>query len=247
MTVSSTAAPAVAPPAAARRTPRRAAAALAAGLVLGVVPGVVLAGGADAATPTTLTLRADHRTYTAGSRVVLRAHLNAADRSVTFYEKHRGVSNRTIYSGTTDAHGNVAIDGSAGYTSTFTAKFAGDSTYAASSATTRITVRVRMAIAAGGGTKHKGYRTYHQSKKATVATAVAPSKRGHKVLFRLQERRKGHYRTLQTRRYKIGKKSAVAITYRGVAGHRYRVRAEYAGDSLNARNHTAWTYSRFVR
>lgn len=226
---------------------RKRALAIAAGLTVGLVPGVVLAGDAQAITTTRVAIRANHSIYTSGQEVRLGVHLVGAPHGhVTYYQTVPGHSAHVIYTGSVDSSGYEHIYGPSKYNATFTVKYAGDATHAAAQASTRVKVRAKVAARASGGTKHGKYRTYGAGKRANLAAAAAPAKAGKRMYFPLQRLTKhGHWKTVVRHSYKLNRKGAVAIYFKGRSGHKYRLRAEYHGDRVNASNRTSWKYAKF--
>ena len=121
-------------------------------------------------------------------------------------------------------------------------------------------MRAKLAIAqAGYYRSSRGVRLYHyhascwtRSTHCPRFTAgLLPSMAGRGILFTLQRRSSGHWRTVTDRhhRHQRERSAAAAIyRYRGTVliGKTMRVKASWAGDSGNLGGHSKWTSFRLT-
>ena len=198
-----------------------------------------LVGQADAAA--TLTIHANHAIYAYGQVATVSGHVGLAGvEQVTLTVSQAGhpAVNRAE---SIDSAGNWHDSGAMVTNTTFTV------TSGTQRASTRVGTQVRVVTAFRGGYKSKGgYHYVHARKHPSFAVGVAPSKTGKRIYVRLQVFTKHKWRKVQTKAYTLRKGSAVGVTFRGLAGHKYRLRGEFRGDSANRAKNSGWTHVRFV-
>ncbi len=202
---------------------------------------VGLVGQADlASAATTVSVHANHQSYAYGATAAVSGHVGVGSAVVTVTIAPAGHAKQVIHvkagpKGAWSARGPVYYD------TTITAA------YKSAHDSVRVNTHVRIVTRLTGSYKTSGgYRLVHAGKRPVFALAVAPSKTGHHVTVRLQERSGSHWRTVETRSYKLRSHSAVGLSFRGAAGHKFRIRAEYAKDKSNLGRTSKYSYVRFV-
>lgn len=200
-----------------------------------------LVGQADlASAATTVSIHANHASYAYGAKAYVSGHVGVGRAVVTVTIKPTGHAKQVIHvkagpKGAWSAHGPVYYD----TTITASYKSAHDSVHVGTHV--RIVTRLTGSYKTSGG-----YRLVHAGKRPVFALGVAPNKTGHHVSVRLEERSGSHWRTIDTRSYKLQSRSVAALSFRGAAAHKFRIRAEYHKDKSNLGRNSAYTYVRFV-
>jgi hypothetical protein len=174
---------------------------------------------------------------------------------VSIYGTTGGGTAQLVGSGAVNASGIFAISLSPTHNTVYSAGWAGDDTYPpATSAPTPVSVRAKVAIAQSGYYRSsRGVRLYHyrascwtRSTHCPRFTAgLLPSMAGKGILFTLQRRSSGHWRTVTTGTIATNVNDLAAATYRYrgtvLIGKTMRVEASWAGDSGNLGGHSKWT------
>lgn len=205
--------------------------------------------------PTSLGVTASPTRATYEPTVHVTAHLGttSSSRTLSIYAETSGsTSERLLKTGKVNSSGNLTVSYRAAHSTTFTARFAGDTDYAPATATESVFVRAKVSESLSGydRTKRTGghaYRLFHRKKIMHIHVAVAPNKRGECVEFTLEVYSQGHWHSGLTRCGTLSKSSTLAV---GVSltkfslRYHYRIRADYVPgiDSSNLGNHSAWAY-----
>lgn len=196
------------------------------------------AGVASAAT--TVSIHANHRTYAYGGTAYVSGHVSTGRAVVTVTVRPAGHAQQVIHvqagpKGAWSAHGPVF------YNTTITA------TYRSAHESVRVGTHVRMRTRLAGTYKTSGgYHLAHPGSRPTFALGVSPNKTNHHVTIRLQVLSGGHWRTVETRSYKLESHSVTAVTFTGRTGHTFRIRGEYHADATNLGRNSAYSYVRFA-
>jgi hypothetical protein len=219
--------------------------------------------GVDVGNPApSLTLGTSAATIVIGGHVTVTATLGAwhSNDVVSIYGATGGGAPQLVGSGAVDVNGIFAVTLSPTHTTVYSASWAGDDTYLpATSASRLVSVRAKVAIVQSGYYRSsRGVRLYHYHASCwTRAThcprftaGLLPSMAGRGILFTLQQRSSGHWRTVVTGTIGTNANglSAAIYRYRGTVliGKTMRVRAGWAGDSGNLGGHSKWTSFRLT-
>ena len=179
---------------------------------------------------------------------------------VSIYGATGGGAPQLVGSGAVDLNGIFAVTLSPTHTTVYSAGWAGDDTYLpATSASKLVSVRAKVAIVQSGYYRSsRGVRLYHYRASCwTRAThcprftaGLLPSMAGKGILFTLQRRSSGHWRTVATGTIgtNVNGRAAAIYRYRGTSliGKAMRVKAGWAGDSGNLGGHSKWALFRLT-
>jgi hypothetical protein len=179
---------------------------------------------------------------------------------VSIYGTTGGGAPQLVGSGAVNSSGIFAVSLSPAHNTVYSASWAGDDTYLpATSASKPVSVRAKVAIVQSGYYRSsRGVRLYHYHASCwTRAThcprftaRLLPSMAGKGILFTLQRRSSGHWRTVTTGTIgtNVNGLSAAIYKYRGTVliGKTMRVKASWAGDSGNLGGHSKWTSFRLT-
>jgi hypothetical protein len=179
---------------------------------------------------------------------------------VSIYGTTGGGAPQLVGSGAVNSSGIFAVSLSPTHNTVYSASWAGDDTYLpATSASKPVSVRAKLAIVqAGYYRSSRGVRLYHyhascwtRSTHCPRFTAgLRPSMAGRGILFTLQRRSSGHWRTVTTGTIgtNVNGLAAAIYRYRGTVliGKTMRVKASWAGDSGNLGGHSKWTSFRLT-
>jgi hypothetical protein len=210
-----------------------------------------------------LTLGTSAGTILIGGHVTVTATLGAwhSNDQVSIYGTTGGGTPQLVGSGAVNSSGIFALSLSPTHNTVYSASWAGDDTYLpATSASKSVSVRAKVTIAqAGYYRSSRGVRLYHyrascwtRSTHCPRFTArLLPSMAGKAILFTLQRRSSGHWRTVTTGTVgtNVNGLAAAIYRYRGTSliGKTMRVKASWAGDSGNLGGHSEWTSFRLTR
>jgi hypothetical protein len=209
-----------------------------------------------------LTLVTSAATILIGGHVTLTATLGAwnSNDQVSIYGTTGGGAPQLVGSGAVNSSGIFVVSLSPAHNTVYSASWAGDDTYLpATSASKPVSVRAKVAIVQSGYYRSsRGVRLYHYHASCwTRAThcprftaRLLPSMAGKGILFTLQRRSSGHWRTVTTGTIgtNVNGLSAAIYKYRGTVliGKTMRVKASWAGDSGNLGGHSKWTSFRLT-
>jgi hypothetical protein len=212
--------------------------------------------------PPSLTLGTSAATILIGGHVTVTATLGAwhSNDQVSIYGTTGGGPKQLVGSGAVNSSGIFAVSLSPTHNTVYSASWAGDDTYLpATSASKAVSVRAKLAIAQAGYYRSShGVRLYHyrascwtRSTHCPRFTAgLLPSMAGKGILFTLQRRSSGHWRTVTTGTIatNVNGLAAAIYRYRGTVliGKTMRVKASWAGDSGNLGAHSKWTLFRLT-
>ena len=167
--------------------------------------------GVDVGNPApSLTLGTSAATILIGGHVTVTAHAGrlALQRPVSIYGTTGGGAPQLVGSGAVDSNGIFAVSLSPTHNTVYSASWAGDDTYLPATSTSKsVSVRARLAIVQSGYYRSsRGVRLYHYHASCwTRAThcprftaGLLPSMAGKGILFTLQRRSSGHWRTVTT-------------------------------------------------
>jgi hypothetical protein len=237
-----------------------------------VTYGVSYAGDADHAgstttasvnvahTPTTLTLTNNGKVYAYGSNVTFTAHLGTTykNRAVEIWADPSGSDkpNTRVKSGTVDAHGNLSVTLRLTRDTKVTAKFSGDTRYAAKTTTSTVGTKVQVSTSLSGYYKSKyawsqTYRYFHQSKDPVFNTTMTAYPK-RKYQLQVQAYVNGAWRTTDTEYFALSShgNDAVVLTGTPPKGVRFRIRSSYidtsSGDNVNTTTYGGWKYLIFT-
>ena len=210
-----------------------------------------------------LTLGTSAATILIGGHVTLTATLGAwhSNDQVSIYGTTGGGAPQLVGSGAVDLTGIFGVSLSPAHNTVYSASWAGDDTYLpATSAPRPVSVRAKVGIVQSGYYRSsRGVRLYHYHAccwtRAThcprFTARLLPSMAGKGILFTLQRRSSGHWRTVTTGTIgtNVNGLSAAIYKYRGTVliGKTMRVKASWAGDSGNLGGHSNWTSFRLTR
>jgi len=205
--------------------------------------------------PTELTISAPSRAAYK-PKIAVQVHLGSTsgNRTVAVYAQRPGSARKLIKKGTVDWQGNLSVDYTTPFTTTFTAVYSGDAVHQSKtvSHTTTVTPRMSMAVNGWYGTTQAGgetYREFHKASDIDVDLTVAPDKAHQCVWFQVQELYNGTWHAnMKTSCVPLNSASKLS-GYLGLTnadpGYHYRVQAHYLpvkGDGWNGGTATAWQY-----
>ena len=199
--------------------------------------------GVDVGPAPSLTLGTSAATILIGGHVTLTAHLGAwhSNDVVSIYgATGGGGSPQLVGSGEVDSNGVFAVSLSPTHNTVYSAGWAGDDTYLpATSASKSVSVRAKVAIVQSGYYRSsRGVRLYHYHASCWThgthcprfTAGLLPSMAGKGILFTLQQRSSGHWRTVVTGTIgtNVNGLSAAIYKYRGTSliGKAMRVKAK---------------------
>jgi hypothetical protein len=209
-----------------------------------------------------LTLGTSAGTILIGGHVTVTATMGAwhSNDQVSIYATTGGGAPQLVGSGAVDSGGVFAVSLSPTHNTVYSAGWAGDDTYLpATSAPKSVSVRAQLSIVQSGYYRSsRGVRLYHyhascwtRSTHCPRFTAgLLPSLGGRGIVFTLQRRSSGHWRTVTTGTIgtNVNGLAAAIYRYRGTVqiGKTMRVKASWAGDSGNLGSHSKWTSFRLT-
>ena len=210
--------------------------------------------------PSRVTATASKGRITYGKSVTITVHLGTVavteNHTVTLKATPKGGTTKTIGSKTVNGRGDASFAVSPKRTTTFAAVWSGDAAYLGGGVgQTTVKVRARVKITMSGFYAKSGHNhLYHYTSSCTASAShcptltvtVSPNKAGQRILFYLQMRRSGHWRTVYDFHARLGSRSRITeiLIYgsSGVIGIPTRVHAIFQGDDQNARATSKWAY-----
>ena len=209
----------------------------------------------DPSTPSSVSAVPDRLTYDNGDTARVTVHLDPF--TVGQQVRVRAtVSGRTYEVGTgpVDEAGEFSVATPVSRTTTFSAVLLGADGQPTGAAPAAVAVSVRASVSTimvGGYASRHGYRLYHAGRRALTKTTFAPHRGGVCVRLRLQ----GRVSTGTWRTFRLSDCLPVNdaghvwrhVNQHRSVGDRLRVRAEWAGDRVNAARTGDWAFARFTR
>ncbi|GAB1689884.1 hypothetical protein [Krasilnikovia sp. M28-CT-15] len=202
---------------------------------------------------TTLSLSTDAATYRYGATATITARLGRThdSRRVCLYATPADGSRALIRCATATSAGLATATWRMTRRTTFRAAFEGDQWYAPAAAARAATAGVRLEqVLAYYYKSSNGYKLYKSSVDPLFGARVTPDKNGGCLTFTLQRYRSGTWRTAGTLICTpVGEESVAAAWIRGShpVGSKWRTRATFTGDSVNARTTGKWLKFRYTR
>lgn len=189
--------------------------------------------------------------YAYGARPTIVAHLGTTKvRSLSIYAQPLGGSKVRIKTGTVDANGNLSVPYTITRRTTFTAAFAGDSTYeprwVAKALTSHVQIVSTMLRYYGTSGSYKLFRT---SVDPALALTIKPVYSPACIDFTVQKYSNGAWRYAASVACADLDQYGHAGAYwpsNDPAGTRFRMRGSYRGTSMNAQTYGAWQYGKFT-
>ncbi|NUR07477.1 MAG: hypothetical protein HOQ45_10735 [Nocardioidaceae bacterium] len=207
----------------------------------------------DPPAPTTLSVRPDRSVHFAGTDASVTAHLGSdtTNRDVTVYSTVDGVR-RELATGTVDDAGDLTVPvPDVTSSTTFTAVSTGDVTHASRAESATMRVRADLATRFLGRHARSGrYQLFRAGEPVVTEASLSPVQPNRCVSFRTQRWARGAWRPLTVSACRaVGADGRVSkpTTSASAAGSLLRVRAEFAGDDLNAARTSDWLYARHTR
>jgi hypothetical protein len=200
----------------------------------------------------TLTLSTDRATYAYGATATLNIHLGAtaSNRTVSVYGQSYGASRKLLKTAAVDASGNVTMRAVLTGMTNFSARFAGDASYAPTFAARLVKVQARTTNSLSGYySTSSSWRLYHNEQTPTLSAKVAPSKPDQCVYLRVERYVNGGWTYVRTSScHELSSTSTVTtkVSLTRTIGMRYRVRTQYYGDPANLAHNAPWAYLRFT-
>jgi hypothetical protein len=209
-----------------------------------------------------LTVTTTASTFGYGSTVKVTAHLGKTDtnRAVSLYALALGSNTQKLLaSGQVNASGNLTVSYTATHNTRFTATFAGDEQYAATTANLTVGVGVGVSTAISGyfATQNINgitYRVYHHTRPLHLGVAVAPNKSGQCVKIAIQRydtttKAWLGYTTSACHALSKSSQLSTSVTLLKSPAALYRVRADYirpVTDNTNMSADGPWVYFKIV-
>ncbi len=213
-----------------------------------------------AKTATTLTLDNGGKVYSYGSSVTFTAHLGTTykNRTVEIWADPYGSDkpNTLLKKGTVDSSGNLSVTTNLYRDTKLTAKFTGDTRYAAKTTTATAYTKVKDSTSLGGYYKsayawNHTYYFFRQSKDPVFNTTMTYYP-GRKYQFQVQRYYSGAWHTTETEYFALDSygKDTVELTGTPPIGPHFRMRSSYidttSGDYVNTTTYGDWKYFTFT-
>jgi hypothetical protein len=214
-----------------------------------------------ARTATTLTLNNNLKVYGYNSSVTFTAHLGTTykNRTVEIWADPYGSDkpNTLVKKGTVDAGGNLTATVRLTRDTVVSAKFTGDTRYAAKTTTSRVYTKVSVSTSLSGAYKtatawNEKYYYFRQSKDPVYDTTMTMYP-GRKYQFQIQQFYSGAWHTTASEYFGLDRygKDSVLLEDNPPVGVRFRIRSSYidttSGDNVNATTYGTWKYFTFTR
>lgn len=199
----------------------------------------------------TLTVEAP-RNVEYGAQGIIRVRLpevgDTLHREVRLYRSIAGGADELIAEGTVNANGVMPVDEVFRRNAVYRAYWAGDDTFVANEAKTRVNVRV---IIAGDFRDHYGkqgaYSLYRRGDVVRYLVNVKPNHAGEGVEMLLERYRDGRWRRVAGLDLKLDARSRTGVAVRNArGGARYRLIARFFGDGDHARTVAKPAYFRLT-
>lgn len=202
---------------------------------------------------TTLTVHANHTSFSYGEIATVTAHLGStySNRTVTIYATPYRGDRRVVKSGVVNSAGDLVGTTKVFQRVTFTAAFTGDDLSTAAVATQTITTAAQVTSALQGGYAWSGaYRLYHTSEDPIEYGKVAPNRAGGCLYFHVQFRYPGQAWGYDawTKCDRLDSQSEAGVRIVGThhLDEEIRIMAVWRGSILNDPAHAVWRYIRFA-
>lgn len=197
---------------------------------------------------TTLGLGVSRSIVPYNQKVTLTATLGggAVGQTVTFYADPEFGPRTAVASGVVNSVGKVARTLRVRGKTTFSAEFAGNSTYnGAASANRVVKVRALTKVTFRDFVRKAGkYRVYRAGKFPKLSGRVTPNHAGHYLRFVAQKQVGRRWRTFDTGRFPIQPTGASYVVIKTRTRGNFRVKATFAGDSDHLGSTSTWSYAR---
>lgn len=213
-----------------------------------------------AKTAATLTLNNNLKVYSYGSDVTFTAHLGTTykNRTVEIWADPYGADkpNALVKKGTVDANGNLTATVHLTRDAKVSARFTGDTRYAAKTTTNTVYTKVSVSTSLSGAYKtatawNQKYYYFHQSKDPVHNTTMTMYP-GRKYQLQVQRYYDGAWHTTHTEYFALDTYGKDSVTLDGTPpiGPRFRIRSSYidttSGDNVNATTYGGWKYFVFT-
>ncbi|QKZ20037.1 Ig-like domain-containing protein [Streptomyces chartreusis] len=209
----------------------------------------------------TVTLDNNLKVYGYNSSVTFTAHLGTTykNRTLEIWADPYGSDkpNALVKKGTVDSHGNLTATVRLTRDAKISAKFTGDTRYAARTTTNTVYTKVSVSSSLSGAYKtatawNATYAYFHQSKDPVYNTSMTMYP-GRKYQFQIQQFYSGAWHTTATEYFGLDRygKDSVLLDDNPPTGVRFRIRSSYidtkSGDNVNATTYGGWKYFTFTR
>ena len=186
--------------------------------------------------------------------VTVRLGTTKTNRTVAVYARQfGGKSERLLKQGRVNSRGELTVSYKTPHSVTFSAVFAGDTRYAASTVSRSVQVRAVVGESVRGyyGTQRSGSRTYklfHRSGHLDLTVTVRPNKHGECTKVQIEEYVRGTWYAAESACAHLSRTSKASGTFalrQTDVGYPYRIRALYirsASDVTNLSGDGAWEY-----
>lgn len=202
-----------------------------------------------------LSLSLSKSKVTYGSSVTVTAHLNGGftNKAVTIWATPYGSSKGKLDEGKVNSSGTLSVRDTPTRNTKYSATYAGDAQWDASSATTAVKVAARWSVRSiGGYATVKGFRLYHYTPKCTVSDStlcpkatfkLAPNHGGQRMHFQVKQCKAGKcYESSKT--YRLNRKSEATIFWwfdsSKAIGWTIMYRLVFKGDADHVGSTSAW-------
>ncbi|MGW0610533.1 YncE family protein [Streptomyces sp. NPDC002788] len=214
-----------------------------------------------AKTATALTLNNNGKVYGYGSDVSFTAHLGTTykNRTVEIWADPYGSDkpNTLVKKGTVDSSGNLSATVRLNRDTKVSAKFTGDTRYAAKTVINTVYTKVKISTSLIGSYQtatawNQKYYYFRQSKDPVHDTTMSMYP-GRKYQFQVQRYSDGAWRTTGSEYFALDRygKDSVTLTGTPPIGPRFRIRSSYidptSGDNVNTTTYGGWKYFVFTR
>ena len=199
---------------------------------------------------TTVSLTSDRSRYGYGATARVTAHVGPTDdgRTVSIYATPSGQQRRLVKTGLVNANRDLTASVTVTRTTTFTAVFGGDRSYAPATAARSVAVHARLSETLVGGHRSSGgYRIYHTGDMPTIRATLRPSQLGVCVYGRAQVYYNRHWHTIATRCLPTSTQGTVVGFLYGtqLINRPYRIRVEWRGNATALAQTGRWLKFKF--
>ena len=196
-----------------------------------------------------VSIRVSDTAVTIGGSVKVTGHLGAGTQSrvLELYAKPDGGSTKLLRRAKVDRDGNLSVSYKPSRDTTFAARFDGDLKHRSDEdhAVTRVRVIVHAKLVNFASTSGK-YKIYRGGSNAPVVVHVSPNHGGYSVTGTLQAYVNGHWKTLDTKAFRLSSESNTRFVVRGSSNVNFRVQARMATHADHLGDASPWLYLRFT-
>jgi hypothetical protein len=187
-----------------------------------------------------------------GRSVRLTGHLKqfaeTSNDIVAILQKPLDGTKRLVKSDRVNAEGDFSATVSPKKRTSYFAEWSGDEMFLPARDADVVKVRVITTARLSSHYARDGrYKLFHARDHVVQTGRVKPNHSGKQLLFGAQVSVRGGWRTAAIESFRIGSDGHVTASFRGVQGHKYRVRNVFRGDRDHLGDSSPWLYLRVTR